>query len=151
MVRCRCSRIKWAHLNRLDTRPSRSCNAQGRHCMIFERQVPDFARKLVSQKTSRSGAVIHHTTYKRRPRTGLSRRDRELTPLNAHASSSRKRSSRSSIRITCGDCQFPPRAVGIPASFRPAAMVLRLVFPAARSSLMIGARSRPRHAPSCVA
>ena len=59
----------------------------------------------------------------------------------AAASSSRKRSTRSKIRITCTDDHSPPRAVGMPCSLRPAAMALRLVFPAARSSLMIGARS----------
>jgi hypothetical protein len=29
--------------------------------------------------------------------------------------------SRSSIRITCGDDHLPPRAVGMPCSFKPAA------------------------------
>jgi PEP-CTERM motif len=63
------------------------------------------------------------------------------TAYAAAASSSRKGSRRSNIRMTCGDDHFPPREVGTPASFKPAAMALRLVFPAACRSLMIGARS----------
>jgi hypothetical protein len=64
-------------------------------------------------------------------------------PYAAVASSSRKGSRRSNIRISCGDDHSPPRAVGMPCSLRPAAMALRLVFPAACSSLMMGARSEP--------
>jgi hypothetical protein len=53
----------------------------------------------------------------------------------------RKGSRRSNIRIACIDDHSLPRAVGMPCSFRPSAIALRLVFPAACSSLMIGATS----------
>jgi len=59
----------------------------------------------------------------------------------AAASSWRKGSRRSKIRMTCTDDHSPPRAVGMHCSLSPSAMALRVVFPAACSSLMIGARS----------
>ena len=70
---------------------------------------------------------------------------------NAALGTTSRAARRSSIRITCGDDDLPPRAVGTPASFNLAVMALRLVFRAARSSLMIGAKSRPMHAPSFAA
>ena len=42
-----------------------------------------------------------------------------------------------------------PRAVGMPRSFRPAAMARNDVAPAARISAMIGARSAARSAARC--
>jgi putative restriction endonuclease len=46
---------------------------------------------------------------------------------------------RSNTLCTCVADHFPLRAVGIPCLFKPSAMARRLVFPAARNSLMIGA------------
>jgi len=53
-------------------------------------------------------------------------------------------SIRSGTRITCANGHSPPRELGTPRSFKPAATARRLVFPAARSSLTIGARSAAR-------
>ncbi len=48
---------------------------------------------------------------------------------------------RANTRITCVAFHAPPRAVGIPRSFNPAARARSDVAPAARSSAMMGARS----------
>src|SRR5262245_19995096 len=92
----------------------------------LEREIPAMGQHLVAAKLAGRRRIIRFS----RERGGGQAKYEERGQDGLHAL------SRSNTRMT-----WPPRAVGTPASFSPAAMALRLVFPAAYRSLMIGAIS----------